>query len=601
MEHQLDLKSKAKNQLKKLKYLEIDIKSHCLIERIFSDEDFHNDCNNEYRTIPDFLWVYVMDSCAVVDNPIETIISLDYKRDDYVYNLRLEDIPKTVFFLKKLKDFDFYDEIRCLSRRWTDKDYCRKKENLSDECKWEPYFSDTPYETKDFRVLIVAFENFGDKEKCEFSISFPAVFQKMFKSKDELKKIENLIIKEIKESVPYAKPKNLTNYAEKIFDFLSKRYEYNSKFVDINKPYLGQNVENIYNLLLKQGYNFAEKTQIEPIQNVLTFETYENLLKKFEKYGIKKLDLNIENRDKFILSWFDKFGPEYRKFCINLFDKLGQFYYDNLNKWTNKIEFIYLLQILFGPRYFFPTENVDLVDPDCTILPSWAKLKPENFQIFYFGGQEYGLFDEIISQFDSKKPVFWFKPYYRSAYSTNTGWISPISLKNFILLYVDGQKIYYWFGHSNLYDDIYQGKYEILKYYFKEKLVKLEQDIFLRNNQDPQFVFSSPSKSNYLNKNVIESSMEELILYRDAIKKYQEDTTHEFDYFRKFIENSGLYSQQEKKMILERHFDFSWNSRYKNYYFEEISKTDFRGDYSEKARDDEKMFADLFDGEKLRD
>ncbi|MDW2933635.1 hypothetical protein ACXYVA_03650, partial [Mesomycoplasma ovipneumoniae] len=89
MEHQLDLKSKAKNQLKKLKYLEIDIKSHCLIERIFSDEDFHNDCNNEYRTIPDFLWVYVMDSCAVVDNPIESIIGLDYKRDDYVYNLRL--------------------------------------------------------------------------------------------------------------------------------------------------------------------------------------------------------------------------------------------------------------------------------------------------------------------------------------------------------------------------------------------------------------------------------------------------------------------------------------------------------------------------------
>ncbi len=601
MEHQLDLKSKAKNQLKKLKYLEIDIKSHCLIERIFSDEYFHNDCNNEYRTIPDFLWVYVMDSCAVVDNPIETIIGLDYKRDDYVYNLRLEDIPKTVFFLKKLKDFDFYDEIRCLSRRWTDKDYCRKKENLSDECKWEPYFSDTPYETKDFRVLIVAFENFGDKEKCEFSISFPAVFQKMFKSKDELKKIENLIIKEIKESVPYAKPKNLTNYAEKIFDFLSNRYEYNSKFLDINKAYLGQNVENIYNLLLKQGYNFAEKTQIEPIQNVFTFETYENLLKKFEKYGIKKLDLNIENRDKFILSWFDKFGPEYRKYCINLFGKNGQFYYDNLNKWTNKIEFIYLLQILFGPRYFFPTENVDLVDPDCTILPSWTKLKLENFQIFYFGGQEYGLFDEIISQFDSEKPVFWFKPYYRSAYSTNTGWISPISLKNFILLYVDGQKIYYWFGHSNLYDDIYQGKYEILKYYFKEKLVKLEQDIFLRNNQDPQFVFSSPSKSNYLNKNVIESSMEELILYRDAIKKYQEETTHEFDYFRKFIENSGLYSQQEKKMILERHFDFSWNSRDKNYYFEEISKTDFRGDYSEKARDDEKMFADLFDGEKLRD
>nr|WP_318085809.1 hypothetical protein [Mesomycoplasma ovipneumoniae] len=487
-----------------------------------------------------------------------------------------------------------------MSRRWTDKDYCRKKENLSDECKWETYFSNTPYETKDFRVLIFAFENFGDKEKCEFSISFPAVFQKMFKSKDELKKIENLIIKEIKESVPYAKPKNLWNYREKIFDFLSKRYEYNSKFVDINKAFLGQNVENIYNSLLKENYNFGEKTQIEPIQNVFTFETYENLLKKFEKYGVKKLDLNIENRDKFILSWFDKFGPEYRKFCINLFGKKGQFYYDNLNKWTNKMEFIYLLQILFGPRYYFPTENVNLDEPDYFILPSWAKLKPENFQIFYFGGQEYGLFDEIIEQFDSKKPVFWFKPYYRSAYSTNTGWISPISLKNFILLYVDGQKIYYWLGHSNLYDDIYQGKYKILKYYFKQKLVKLEQDIFLRNNQDPQFVFASPPKSNYLNKNVIDSSMEELILYRDAIKKYQEETTNEFNYFDDFIENSDLYSQQEKKLILERHFDFSLSSRDKNNFFDEIAKTDFRGEYSEKARNDEKMFADLFDGEKLR-
>ncbi|MDW2835860.1 hypothetical protein R7U59_03215 [Mesomycoplasma ovipneumoniae] len=601
MEVQLDLKSKAKKQLKELKYLEIDIKTRYSVISIFSDRDVRCDRDEKYRRIPHFLWVYVMDSCAVVDNPIETIIGIDYKRDDYVYNLRLEDIPKIVFFLKKLNDFDFYDEIRCLSRRLDDEDYCRKEENLSDEYKWRPYFSDSPYETKGFRAVIVAFENFDDKEKCEFSISFPAVFQKMFKSKDELKKIENLIIKEIKESVPYAKPKNLWNYREKIFDFLSKRYEYNSKFVDINKQYLGQNVENIYNLLLKENYNFGEKTQIEPIQNVFTFETYENLLKKFEKYGIKKLDLNIENRDKFILSWFDKFGPEYRKFCINLFGKKGQFYYDNLNKWTNKIEFIYLLQILFGPRYYFPTENVDLDEPDYFILPSWAKLKLENFQIFYFGGQEYGLFDEIISQFDSKKPVFWFKPYYRSAYSTNTGWISPISLKNFILLYVDGQKIYYWFGHSNLYDDIYQGKYEILKYYFKEKLVKLEQDIFLRNSQDPQFVFSSPSKSNYLNKNVIESSMEELILYRDAIKKFQEETTSEFKYFDDFIENSDLYTQHEKKLILEEHFDFSLSSRDKNNFFDEIDKTDFRGEYSEKARDDEKMFADLFDGEKLRD
>ncbi|MDO6856904.1 hypothetical protein Q4504_00280 [Mesomycoplasma ovipneumoniae] len=600
MEHQLDLKSKAKKQLKKLKYLEINIKSRCSVESIIQDYDL--ECEDSSARIPDFLWVYGMDFCFDAINPIETIIGIDYKQDGYIYNLKLADIPKTVFFSKDLENFHFYNEIRCLigNQTYEDEEYCQKNKNKSGEYVSQVYFSDTCYDTKDLKKLVVAFENFDDIEKCEFSISYPIVFRKIFKSVEKLKEIESLIIKEIKESVPYAKPKNLSNYHEKIFDFLSKRYEYNSEYVDINKAYLGQKVENIYNLLLKENYNFGEETQIEPIQNVFTFETYENLLKKFEKYGIKKLNLNIENRDKFILSWFDKFGSEYRKYCIELFGKNGQFYYDNLNKWTNKIEFIYLLQILFGPRYHLDTENVELAEPDYFILPSWAKLKLENFQIFYFGGQEYGFFDEIIEQFDSKKPVFWFKPYYRSAYSTNTGWISPISLKNFILLYVDGQKIYYWFGHSNLYDDIYQGKYENLKYYFKEKLVKLEQDIFLRNNQDPQFVFSSPPKSNYLNKNVIESSMEELTLYRDAIKKYQEETTHEFEYFQDFIENSGLYSQQEKKLILERHFDFSLNYWEKNYYFEEIKKTDFRGDYGEKARDDKKMFADLFNGKKLR-
>ncbi|WDV48659.1 hypothetical protein PWA39_03950 [Mesomycoplasma ovipneumoniae ATCC 29419] len=600
MEHQLDLKSKAKKQLKKLKYLEINIKSRCSVESIIQDYDL--ECEDSSARIPDFLWVYGMDFCFDAINPIETIIGIDYKQDGYIYNLKLADIPKTVFFSKDLENFHFYNEIRCLigNQTYEDEEYCQKNKNKSGEYVSQVYFSDTCYDTKDLKKLVVAFENFDDIEKCEFSISYPIVFRKIFKSVEKLKEIESLIIKEIKESVPYAKPKNLSNYHEKIFDFLSKRYEYNSEYVDINKAYLGQKVENIYNLLLKENYNFGEETQIEPIQNVFTFETYENLLKKFEKYGIKKLNLNIENRDKFILSWFDKFGPEYRKYCIELFGKNGQFYYDNLNKWTNKIEFIYLLQILFGPRYHLDTENVELAEPDYFILPSWAKLKLENFQIFYFGGQEYGFFDEIIEQFDSKKPVFWFKPYYRSAYSTETGWISPISLKNFILLYADGQKIYYWFGHSNLYDDIYQGKYENLKYYFKEKLVKLEQDIFLRNNQDPQFVFSSPPKSNYLNKNVIESSMEELTLYRDAIKKYQEETTHEFEYFQDFIENSGLYNQQEKKLILERHFDFSLNYWEKNYYFEEIKKTDFRGDYGEKARDDKKMFADLFNGKKLR-
>ncbi|WP_434335008.1 hypothetical protein [Mesomycoplasma hyopneumoniae] len=542
-----------------------------------------SNCNDEYYEIPDFLFNYL--NYDVFDpNPIERIISLNYKQEDYIYNLKLEDITKSAFFSKRLNNFHFYNDIRCLIGGWANNEYCDKngKENFDfiDELRG---LYDYLYDGKGFEeVVAVVFENFDDIEKCEFSISYPAVFSKMFKSKSELREIEALIIKEIQESVPYAKPKNLANYHEKIFDFLSNIYEYNSKFVDINKAYLGQNVENIYNLLLKENYNFSEKTQIQPLQNVFTFETYENLLKKFEKYGIKKLNLNIENRDKFILSWFDKFGPEYRKYCIELFGKRGQTYYDSVNNWTNKIELIYLLQILFGPKYEIEGEYFYPDMPDYLILPSWAKLKLENFEIFYFGGQEYGLFDEIISQFDSKKPVFWFKPYYYPAYGSGEGWILPIALKNFILLYVDNQKIYYWFGHSNLYDNIYQGKYEILKYYFKQKLVKLEQDIFLRDGMDPEFFVSRSPRYNNLSKNVIESSREELILYRDALNKYLKEIDHEFDRFTDFLENTNLYSQQEKELILEEHPPFSRDLDGRDQYYEEIARVDFRGHKNKK-------------------
>ncbi|WP_011284300.1 hypothetical protein [Mesomycoplasma hyopneumoniae] len=537
-------------------------------------------CNYEYY-YENFLLYYL--SNGFYPNPIERIISLNYKQEDYIYNLKLEDITKSAFFSKRLNNFHFYNDIRCLIGGWANVEYCEKngKENFDFIDELRPSYD--LYDGKGFEeVVAVVFENFDDIEKCEFSISYPAVFSKMFKSKSELREIEALIIKEIQESVPYAKPKNLANYHEKIFDFLSNRYEYNSKFVDINKAYLGQNVENIYNLLLKENYNFSEKTQIQPIQNVFTFETYENLLKKFEKYGIKKLNLNIENRDKFILSWFDKFGPEYRKYCIELFGKKGQTYYDSVNNWTNKIELIYLLQILFGPKYEIEGQYFYPDKPDYLILPRWAKLKLENFEIFYFGGQEYGLFDEIISQFDSKKPVFWFKPYYYPAYGSGEGWILPIALKNFILLYVDNQKIYYWFGHSNLYDNIYQGKYEILKYYFKQKLVKLEQDIFLRDGIDPEFFVSRSPRYNNLSKNVIESSREELILYRDALNKYLKEIDHEFDRFTDFLENTNLYSQQEKELILEEHPPFSRDLDGRDQYYEEIARVDFRGHKNKK-------------------
>ncbi|MXR13541.1 hypothetical protein DR085_01425 [Mycoplasma flocculare] len=539
-----------------------------------------SNCNYEYY-YENFLLYYL--SNGFYPNPIERIISLNYKQEDYIYNLKLEDITKSAFFSKRLNNFHFYNDIRCLIGGWANVEYCDKngKENFDFIDELRPSYD--LYDGKDFEeVVAVVFENFDDIEKCEFSISYPAVFSKMFKSKSELREIEALIIKEIQESVPYAKPKNLANYHEKIFDFLSNRYEYTSKFVDINKAYLGQNVENIYNLLLKENYNFSEKTQIQPLQNVFTFETYENLLKKFEKYGIKKLNLNIENRDKFILSWFDKFGPEYRKYCIELFGKRGQTYYDNLNNWTNKIELIYLLQILFGPKYEIEDQYFYPNKPDYLILPRWGKLKLENFEIFYFGGQEYGLFDEIISQFDSKKPVFWFKPSYYSVDCGGEGWILPIALKNFILLYVDNQKIYYWFGHSNLYDNIYQGKYEILKYYFKQKLVKLEQDIFLRDGMDPEFFVSRLPRYNNLSKNVIESSREELILYRDALNKYLKEIDHEFDRFTDFLENTNLYSQQEKELILEEHPPFSRDLDGRDQYYEEIARVDFRGHKNKK-------------------
>lgn len=581
MEKLINSLSKAKKQLKKLKYIEINIKSRCSIRNIVDHEvRLSSNCNYEYY-YENFLLYYL--SNGFYPNPIERIISLNYKQEDYIYNLKLEDITKSAFFSKRLNNFHFYNDIRCLIGGWANNEYCDKngKENFDfiDELRGlYDYLDGKGFE----EVVVVVFENFDDIEKCEFSISYPAVFSKMFKSKSELREIEALIIKEIQESVPYAKPKNLANYHEKIFDFLSNIYEYNSKFVDINKAYLGQNVENIYNLLLKENYNFSEKTQIQPIQNVFTFETYENLLKKFEKYGIKKLNLNIENRDKFILSWFDKFGPEYRKYCIELFGKRGQTYYDNLNNWTNKIELIYLLQILFGPKYEIEDQYFYPNKPDYLILPRWGKLKLENFEIFYFGGQEYGLFDEIISQFDSKKPVFWFKPSYYSVDCGGEGWILPIALKNFILLYVDNQKIYYWFGHSNLYDNIYQGKYEILKYYFKQKLVKLEQDIFLRDGMDPEFFVSRSPRYNNLSKNVIESSREELILYRDALNKYLKEIDHEFDRFTDFLENTNLYSQQEKELILEEHPPFSRDLDGRDQYYEEIARVDFRGHKNKK-------------------
>ncbi|MXR33989.1 hypothetical protein DR097_03625, partial [Mycoplasma hyopneumoniae] len=180
-----------------------------------------SNCNDEYYEIPDFLFNYL--NYDVFDpNPIERIISLNYKQEDYIYNLKLEDITKSAFFSKRLNNFHFYNDIRCLIGGWANNEYCDKngKENFDFIDELRGLYD--LYDGKGFEeVVAVVFENFDDIEKCEFSISYPAVFSKMFKSKSELREIEALIIKEIQESVPYAKPKNLANYHEKIFDFLS--------------------------------------------------------------------------------------------------------------------------------------------------------------------------------------------------------------------------------------------------------------------------------------------------------------------------------------------------------------------------------------------
>nr|WP_318025654.1 hypothetical protein [Mesomycoplasma ovipneumoniae] len=223
MEKQLDLVTKAKKQLIKLKYIEINIKSRCSIRNMIEDDvNLTLDCKyDDDFPFPIFLYNYLSERFN--PNPIERIISLNYKQEDYVYNLKLEDIPKSVFFSKKLNKFAFYNDIRCLIGGWSNNEYCVKngKENL--DLISELYPSYTLHDGKGFEEVVVVFENFDNIGKCEFSISYPAVFSKIFKSKTKLREIEALIIKEIQESVPYAEPKNLANYQAKKFSKLSRK------------------------------------------------------------------------------------------------------------------------------------------------------------------------------------------------------------------------------------------------------------------------------------------------------------------------------------------------------------------------------------------
>ncbi|MDO6856845.1 hypothetical protein Q4502_03935, partial [Mesomycoplasma ovipneumoniae] len=98
--------------------------------------------------------------------------------------------PKSAFFSKKLNNFHFYNDIRCLIGGWANNEYCVKngKENL--DLISELYSSYALHDGKGFEEVVVVFENFDDIEKCEFSISYPAVFSKIFKSKTKLREIE---------------------------------------------------------------------------------------------------------------------------------------------------------------------------------------------------------------------------------------------------------------------------------------------------------------------------------------------------------------------------------------------------------------------------
>ncbi|MXR39734.1 hypothetical protein DR081_03055, partial [Mycoplasma sp. MF12] len=80
MEKLINSLSKAKKQLKKLKYIEINIKSRCSIRNIVEHEvQLLFNCNYEYYE--NFLFYYL--STGFDPNPIERIISLNYKQEDY--------------------------------------------------------------------------------------------------------------------------------------------------------------------------------------------------------------------------------------------------------------------------------------------------------------------------------------------------------------------------------------------------------------------------------------------------------------------------------------------------------------------------------------
>ncbi|QEA02809.1 hypothetical protein EHI52_06360 [Mesomycoplasma hyopneumoniae] len=477
-------------------------------------------------------------------NPIEDMIAIPYKQGDYIYRLRLDEIQKAIFFSKELRFFKFYK--KSISKEIYKIIYERYHRVAKSRWNLDGILWDNN-SWNDIKMVVVAIENIEDVKNCQYSISFPSIFRMSYTDKIRLKAAEQLIIDEIEELIPYAKPKNLENHREKIFDFLTIQNEYNSKYFDPNKVYLGAKIEEDLKKIKKEFQDFEANYSL--VFNVKTLETYEKILEKFEKYNIKKFDLEKDDRNQILISWLDKFGPEYQKHCINLFGKDGEKYYDEIEKWTHKINLIQLFQIMFGPliNSIWALFKSRMIKPDAIILKSWATLDPSKFELYYFGGPEYGIYDEILRKFGSKNPVFWFATaYYPSDQSAMNGWIPDIITKNLILIHRDGENILYWIGKSPFYHHVYNGKYFPLNLYYNKKISDIERDIFLRQNKDPKFY----SYDN-LYIDVIRRSNSELSQLFDYInlyeKKYKKDNPK--GSFQNFLRESGFLAKSTRRRL----------------------------------------------------
>ncbi|AJR12348.1 Uncharacterised protein [Mesomycoplasma dispar] len=478
-----------------------------------------------------------------VHNPIEDMISIVYKKDDYIYRLNLEEIQKAIFFSKELRFFNFF------KKQISKEIYKIERERYFRMAKTDANLDGIFWDDGslvDIKMVVVAIENIDDEKNCQYSISFPSILRMSYANKERLKEVEQLIINEIQELIPFARPKNLENHREKIFDFLRIQHEYNSKYFDPNKIYLGQKIEEDLKKIenrfqdLKDDYSLA--------LNVKTLETYENILEKFKKYGIKKFDLEKDDRSQILISWINKFGPNYRQHSINLFGKDGQKYYDELERWTNKVNLVHLFQIMFGPNIYSVWDVDGGYLPDNVILKSWASLDLSKFELYYFGGSQYGIYDDILNQFDSKNPVFWINTAYESSgLDVPEGWIPEIVTANLILLYHDGENVLYWIGKCPFYHHVYNGKYFPLNLYYNKKISDLERDIFLRGNTDPVFY----SYKNELNIDVIRRTNKELGKLFDYIRLYEKEYKPKDKYatFEGFILYSDLLTDKEREIL----------------------------------------------------